>query len=145
MVNLKLGGTTYMKLLIAALSLLATFSSWACQIQIGTDFQRYNKNMLITAVAQEFKISLVQASQMQVTGYTYRLHGTVPGSSCEAFLEHKARVTIKYQPSLIQRCELSVDVELQEDMHAETMPYQTFTYTNPASSCVRVRPIIRIP
>ena len=134
-----------MKLLIAALSLLATFSGWACQIQIGPEFTRYNNNMLITAVAQEFNISLVQASQLKVTGYTWRLHGTVPGSSCEAFMEHKARVTIKYQPSLIQKCELSVDVELQEDMHAETLPYQTFTYTNPTSSCVRVRPIIRVP
>jgi hypothetical protein len=134
-----------MKQLIAALALLATFSSWACQIAIGPQFERYNKNMLITAVAQEFQISLVQTSQMQVTGYTYRLHGTVPDSSCEAFLEHKARVTINYQPSLTQKCELSVEVELQEDMFAETLPYQQFTFHQPSSSCVRVKPQIRQP
>lgn len=134
-----------MKQLITALALLTSFSSWACQIAIGPQFERYNKNMLITAVAQEFQISLVQANQMKVTSYTYRLHGHVPDSSCEAFLEHKARVTINYQPSLTQKCELSVDVELQEDMHAETLPYQTFTFHLPSSSCVRVKPVIREP
>ena len=134
-----------MKYVIALLALVSTLSAWACQIQTGPEFTRYNQNMLITAVAQEFNISLVQVSQLSATGYTWRLHGTVEGSSCEAFMEHKARITIKYQPTVTQKCELSVDVELQEDMHAETFPYQTYTFHNPASSCVRVKPIIRLP
>lgn len=131
-----------MKQLIAALALFTSFSSWACSIQID---ERFMSNTLITAAANEFNIALTQVSGMQATGYAYRLHGYVPDSSCEAFLEHKARVTIKYQPSLTQKCELSVEVVLQEDLHAETFPFQTYSFNLPASSCVRVKPPIREP
>jgi len=134
-----------MKYFIALLSLVSSISAWACSFQSGPEVDRYYTNILITEVAQEFNISLVQATQLSLTGLTMRLHGVVPGSSCEAFMEHKARVVIKYQPTLTQKCELSVDVELQEDIHAETYPYQTYTFHNPASSCVKVRPIIRQP
>lgn len=131
-----------MKLLISALALFSSLSALACQVQVD---RLEMTNNLITAAANQFNIPLTQASQLKGTGYSWRLHGTVEGSSCEAFLEHKARVTIKYQPSILERCELSVDVVLQEDLHAESFPFQTYSYLLPASSCARARPMIRGP
>jgi hypothetical protein len=131
-----------MKKLVAIFALASSVSALACQVQID---QLQMTNTLIVAAANQFNIALTQVSQMKAIGYAWRLHGEVEGSSCEAFLEHKATVTIKYQPSLVEKCELSVQVVLQEDLHAESYPFQTYSFLTPASSCVRVRPVIREP
>jgi hypothetical protein len=112
----------------------------ACSISVN---QLQSKNILISAAANEFNISLTKATKIIVANFGHELVGTVPGSSCEQYLDIKGRVTIAYSPNKFEKCELSVDVTQRQDLHAESYPFEEFLFALPSSSCSRIPIVIR--
>ena len=129
-------------LFVFMLAALVAQKSWACSIQINDTF---SKNLLVTAAANEFDIGLASSTSISVADYSHQLGGTPPaGSSCEEYLETRARVTIAYRKNFLETCELSVEVIHREFLNAEEFPFEEYRYNFPASSCTR-RPLIIKP
>lgn len=123
-------------LVLGLFSFLAYSSqAWSCSIQVE---QLQTTNSLINAVANEFNIALTKVTKIQSSGFAYRLYGVVPGNSCEHYLEFKAQVKILYQPNKFQKCELNVEAVLTQDLHAESYPFEEYTFNLPTSSCTRI-------
>jgi len=130
--------------LLAALFITLTWfsSADACSIQI---FETQTKNQMVLAAANEFNVALTKVSAISVTGFSHQLLGVVPGSSCEKFLEFRAKVRLNYRSNLTTACELNVDVVYRIDMHAEAYPFEFYEFNLPASSCARVPIVIDRP
>jgi hypothetical protein len=129
--------------LLVVLSVLAlSVKVSACSVSIN-DLRM--KNTLVSEVASEFNISFEKVSSVRVTGYDKEFVGVVPGSSCEQFLDISAQVSLSYSPNIFQRCELTVNVLRREDLHAESFPIETYTFSMPASSCSTISPVLVRP
>lgn len=129
-----------MKLLITIMTLTLSFNLLACSIFVD---QSKQQNEMLSAVANQYNISLVRATKLKVNNYHDMTVGHDPSTLCPIDLVVEGKVTINYKPRLTEKCQLSVNVKKTEKVLVLAVPNYEFNF--PTSSCTYSPPVVRFP